>query len=282
MRSEDIADFVASHVQDPLSRTPGVGDYQLFGSQYAMRIWLDSAKLNNYSLTPVDVGNAIRSQNVQVASGELGGLPSTPAQQLNATISGPSYLETPEQFAQILLRVEPNGAQVRLRDVARVSYGAEDYSYESRYNGHPAVAMAIKLESGANALDTVAAVKKTIAQLMYTSAPPNRSREPISLQIPVWLDCALGAVTSVALRLLRQKHPRVGRRYHQAPLKHAIRDRQPRNPKVIGMRGSISHNAWVAAINCLPRPMSSLEGTGSLGKAAATAGPGPVRLSHEP
>ena len=126
MRSEDIADFVASHVQDPVSRTPGVGDYQLFGAQYAMRIWLDSAKLNNYGLTPVDVGSAIRSQNVQVASGELGGLPSVPGQQLNATISGLSYLETPEQFGQILLRVEPNGAQVRLRDVARVSYGAED------------------------------------------------------------------------------------------------------------------------------------------------------------
>jgi multidrug efflux pump len=168
MRSEDVADFVASHVQDPVSRTPGVGDYQLFGAQYAMRIWLDSAKLNNYGLTPVDVSNAIRSQNVQVASGELGGLPSVPGQQLNATISGPSYLETPEQFGQILLRVEPNGAQVRLRDVARVSYGAEDYSYESKYNGHPAVVVAVKLESGANALDTVAAVKKTVAQLQPT------------------------------------------------------------------------------------------------------------------
>jgi multidrug efflux pump len=168
MRSEDVADFVASHVQDPISRTPGVGDYQLFGAQYAMRIWLDSAKLNNYGLTPVDVTNAIRAQNVQVASGELGGVPAVPGQELDATVVGPSYLETPEQFGQILLRVEPNGSEVRLRDVARVSYGAEDYTNESNYNGHPAVAIGVKLESGANALDTVAAVKKTIAQLQPT------------------------------------------------------------------------------------------------------------------
>jgi multidrug efflux pump len=168
MRSEDVADFVASHVQDPISRTPGVGDYQLFGAQYAMRIWLDSAKLNNYGLTPVDVTNAIRAQNVQVASGELGGVPAVPGQELDATVVGPSYLETPEQFGQILLRVEPNGSEVRLRDVARVSYGAEDYTNESKYNGHPAVAIGVKLESGANALDTVAAVKKTIAQLQPT------------------------------------------------------------------------------------------------------------------
>jgi multidrug efflux pump len=168
MRSEDVADFVASHVQDPISRTAGVGDYQLFGAQYAMRIWLDSAKLNNYGLTPVDVSNAIRAQNVQVASGELGGVPAVPGQELDATIVGPSYLETPEQFGQILLRVEPNGSEVRLRDVARVSYGAEDYSNESKYNGHPAVAVGVKLESGANALDTVAAVKETIARLQPT------------------------------------------------------------------------------------------------------------------
>src|SRR6267154_145648 len=168
MRSDDVADFVASHVQDPVSRTPGVGDYQLFGAQYAMRIWLDSARLNNYGLTPVDVSNAIRAQNVQVASGELGGVPAVPGQELDATVVGPSYLETPEQFGQILLRVEPNGSEVRLRDVARVGYGAEDYTNESKYNGHPAVAIGVKLESGANALDTVAAVKETIARLQPT------------------------------------------------------------------------------------------------------------------
>src|ERR1700722_11879064 len=157
MGSGDIADFIASNVQGPLSRTPGVGDYQLFGAQYAMRIWLDPAKLNNYGLTPVDVSNAISAQNVQIASGELGGLPSVKGQQLNATIIGPSYLQTPEQFGEILLRVEPNGAQVRLRDVARVGFGGENYSLDEKYNGHPAAALAVKLESGANALATIAA-----------------------------------------------------------------------------------------------------------------------------
>ena len=119
---------MASHIQDPISRVPGVGDYQLFGTQYAMRVWLDPAKLNNFGLTPLDVSNAIKAQNVQVASGELGGLPAVPGQQINATILGPSYLQSPEQFGQILLRVEPSGAQVRLRDVARITFGSEKYS----------------------------------------------------------------------------------------------------------------------------------------------------------
>jgi multidrug efflux pump len=171
MRSPDVADVIASKVQDPLGRTPGVGDYQLFGAQYAMRIWLDPAKLNNFGLTPLDVSNAVKAQNIQVASGELGGLPAVAAQQLDATIIGPSYLETPEQFGQILLRVEPNGAQVRLRDVARITFGGEDYSKESKYNGHPAAALGIKLESGANALDTIKAVKATIARLQPTFPP---------------------------------------------------------------------------------------------------------------
>jgi multidrug efflux pump len=165
MRSEDIADFIASHVQDPVSRAQGVGDFQLFGAQYAMRVWLDPAKLNNYGLTPLDVSNAVKAQNIQVASGELGGLPAVDGQQLNATIVGLSYLETPEQFGEILLRVEPNGSQVRLRDVAHISYGGENYSISQKYNGHPASGLAIKLASGANALDAVAAVKATIEGL---------------------------------------------------------------------------------------------------------------------
>lgn len=171
MRSEDIADFVASHVQDPVSRAPGVGDFQLFGSQYAMRVWLDPAKLDNYGLTPLDVSNAIKAQNVQVASGELGGLPAVNGQQLNATLIGPSYLESPEEFGGILLRVQPDGSQVRLRDVARIERGAESYTSASSYNGHPAAVFAIKLESGGNALDTVAAVKSTIARLQPLFPP---------------------------------------------------------------------------------------------------------------
>jgi multidrug efflux pump len=171
MQSPDIADFIASHVQDPVSRVSGVGDFQLFGAQYAMRIWLDPAKLDNYGLTALDVSNAVKAQNVQVASGELGGLPAAPGQQLDATIVGPSYLQTPEQFGEILLRVEPDGAQVRLRDVARITFGGENYAFSTKWNGHPAAGLAIKLASGANALDTVKAVKATIDNLQSTFPP---------------------------------------------------------------------------------------------------------------
>ena len=165
MSSVDIADFIASTVQDPLSRTAGVGDYQLFGSQYAMRIWLDPDKLNNYGLTPGDVATAVQAQNVQIASGELGARPAVPGQQLNATIIGPSYLRTPEQFGAILLKVQESGAQVRLRDVARIELGGENYATASQYNGRPAAGIAIKLASGANALETERAVRATIEQL---------------------------------------------------------------------------------------------------------------------
>src|SRR5580693_7124536 len=165
MNNDDISDYVASHVQDPISRTPGVGDYQLFGSQYAMRIWLDSARLDNYGLTPVDVNNALQAQNVQIASGELGGLPSARGQRLNATIVGPQRLQTAEQFAQILLKVNPDGSQVRLKDVARVTLGGENYSIYVEYNGHPASGLGIKLATGANALDTARAIRATMDRL---------------------------------------------------------------------------------------------------------------------
>ncbi|GGJ12393.1 efflux RND transporter permease subunit [Neoroseomonas lacus] len=165
MTNADISDFLTSNVQDPLSRTPGVGDYQVFGSQYAMRIWLDPAKLLNYGLTPGDVATAIRAQNVQVASGEMGGLPAVQGQQLNATVIGPSYLRSPEDFGSILLRVQTDGAQVRLRDVARIEVGSESYAIGSLYNGQPAAGIGVKLASGANALDTAAAVRATIDRL---------------------------------------------------------------------------------------------------------------------
>jgi len=165
MSAADIADFIASRVQDPVSRTLGVGDYQLFGSQYAMRIWMDPAKLNNYSLTPLDVSAAISAQNVQVASGELGGLPAAPGQQLNATVIGPSRLQKPEEFGNILLRVLPDGSQVRLHDVARIGLGPESYSIQGKYNGKPASGLAVRLSTGSNALDTAEAVRATIARL---------------------------------------------------------------------------------------------------------------------
>jgi multidrug efflux pump len=165
MSSFDIADFIASTVQDAVARTPGVGDFQLFGSQYAMRIWMDPAKLNNYSLTPVDVQNAILAQNVQIASGELGGLPAAKGQQLNATVIGPSRLQHPDQFGAILLKVNPDGSQVRIRDVARVELGAENYTFQGKYNGHPASGLAVKLATGANALDTAESVRATVEKL---------------------------------------------------------------------------------------------------------------------
>jgi multidrug efflux pump len=168
MQAADIADFVASRVQDLISRAPGVGSFQLFGAQYAMRIWLDPTKLENYSLTPLDVTNAVRAQNVQVASGELGGEPAAPGQQLDATIVGPSYLQTPQQFGQILLRVEPNGGEVRLRDVARIEFGAENFQTIPKWNGDPASGFVIRMASDANALDTVASVKRIIARLEPT------------------------------------------------------------------------------------------------------------------
>lgn len=165
MSSSDIADYIASHVQDPLSRTPGVGDYRLFGAQHAMRIWLDPAKLNDYGLTPVDVANAIKAQNVQVASGELGGLPAVKGQELNATIVGPRLLTDVKAFRNILLRVQTDGSQVRLGDVARVEMGAENYTTAVEFNGAPAAGIAVNLAPGANALNTADNVRATINRL---------------------------------------------------------------------------------------------------------------------
>ncbi|HAF91526.1 MAG TPA: hydrophobe/amphiphile efflux-1 family RND transporter, partial [Pseudomonas sp.] len=161
----DLADYIVSNIQDPVARTKGVGDFQVFGSQYAMRIWLDPAKLNNYALTPIDVQNAIEAQNVQLSVGQLGGLPAVRGQQLTATIIGKTRLQTPEQFSNILLKVDSDGSQVRLGDVASVELGGENYSVSSEYNGRPAAGIGIRLATGANALDTAQGVRQTIAEL---------------------------------------------------------------------------------------------------------------------
>ncbi|MGQ7815217.1 efflux RND transporter permease subunit [Metapseudomonas furukawaii] len=165
MDKNDLANYIVSNIQDPISRTKGVGDFQVFGAQYAMRIWLDPARLNNYQLTPVDVKTAIQAQNVQISSGQLGGLPASPGQQLNATIIGKTRLQTPEQFGAILLKVNRDGSQVRLRDVAKIELGGENYSISAQYNGKPASGLAIKLATGANALDTAKAIRQTIGEL---------------------------------------------------------------------------------------------------------------------
>ncbi|HEY0288476.1 MAG TPA: efflux RND transporter permease subunit [Pseudomonas sp.] len=165
MAKEDLANYIVSNMQDPISRTSGVGDFQVFGAQYAMRIWLDPAKLNNFQLTPVDVKTAIAAQNVQISSGQLGGLPATKNQQLNATIIGKTRLQTAEQFGNILLKVNRDGSQVRVKDVGTVGLGAENYSIDSQFDGKPASGLAIKLATGANALDTAKAIRETINQL---------------------------------------------------------------------------------------------------------------------
>jgi len=165
MNRTDIADYIAANVQEPLSRVPGVGELTLFGSQYAMRIWLDPNKLISYKLTPADVSAAIRAQNSQISAGQLGGLPAVPGQQLNATITAQSRLQTPAQFEGIVLRTAESGATVRLRDVARVELGGESYNTVSFYNGKPAAGLAVRLATGANALDTGDAVKAKVDEL---------------------------------------------------------------------------------------------------------------------
>ncbi|MBH2035989.1 MAG: efflux RND transporter permease subunit, partial [Pseudomonadales bacterium] len=165
MTKDDLSNYIVSNMQDPISRTAGVGDFQVFGSQYAMRVWLDPAKLNNFNLTPVDVKAAIAAQNIQVSSGQLGGLPAAPGQQLNATIIGKTRLQTAEQFNKILLKVNKDGSQVRLSDVADVGLGGENYSINAQFNGAPASGLAVKLANGANALDTAKALRNTIDTL---------------------------------------------------------------------------------------------------------------------
>jgi multidrug efflux pump len=161
----DIGDFVNSKLQDPISRVPGVGDLQVFGGQYAMRIWLDPYKLNNYKLTVGDVRNAVAAQNVQVSAGQIGANPAVPGQQLNATVTVQSRLHTADQFKAIVVRTAADGAVVRLSDVARVELGAETYDVVAHYNGHPSAGIAVKLAPGANALSTVTAVKKKVEEL---------------------------------------------------------------------------------------------------------------------
>ncbi|MFI8335640.1 efflux RND transporter permease subunit [Pseudomonas taetrolens] len=165
MNKDDLSNYIVSNMQDPISRTAGVGDFQVFGAQYAMRIWLDPAKLNKFNLTPVDVKSAISAQNVQVSSGQLGGLPAVKGQELNATIIGKTRLQTAEQFEKILLKVNTDGSQVRLKDVAEVGLGGENYSISAQYNGMPSSGLAIKLAPGSNALDTAKALRATIADL---------------------------------------------------------------------------------------------------------------------
>ncbi len=165
MDKNDLSDFMVSTLKDPLSRTAGVGSIRIFGGQYAMRIWLDPHRLNSYQLTPGDISAAISSQNNQVAVGDLGGTPSVAGQQVSAGMIAQTKMSSPEQFAEILLKVNPDGSQIRLKDVARVEIGGESYDAVTTFNGQPAAGMAIMLATGANALDTAEAVRAKLTDL---------------------------------------------------------------------------------------------------------------------
>ena len=165
MTKDDISDYVGTNLVDPLSRVPGVGNLQVFGSNYAMRIWLDPNKLNTYGLATTDVIAAIQGQNAQIAVGQLGGTPASQGQQLNATINAQDRLQTPEQFRDIIVRSNRDGSVLKLADIARVEIGAETYEFLTRFNGQPASGVAISMATGANALDTAAAVQATLDRL---------------------------------------------------------------------------------------------------------------------
>jgi hydrophobe/amphiphile efflux-1 (HAE1) family protein len=161
----DLSDYAFSQIQYSLARVPGVGEVEIFGAGYAMRIWLDPNKLTDYGMTSADVIAAVRSYNVQVSAGQLGGMPAVPGQRLNASIVVQTLLKTPEEFGAIPLRNNPDGSVVRVRDVARTELGTEFDNFRATYNGHPTTGLAIRQEAGANALDTAAAVKAKMAEL---------------------------------------------------------------------------------------------------------------------
>ncbi|NUL37706.1 efflux RND transporter permease subunit [Kosakonia sacchari] len=187
--SSDIADWLVSNMQDPLARVNGVGSLQVFGAEYAMRIWMDPDKLASYSLMPSDVQTAIEAQNVQVSAGKIGALPSSGQQQLTATVRAQSRLQTVAQFQDIIIKSESSGAVVRVKDVARVEMGSEDYVASAKLNGHPAAGLAVMLAPGANALDTATRVKDKIAEYRhsmpqgYDVAYPKDSTEFIKISI---------------------------------------------------------------------------------------------------
>src|SRR5215208_2640431 len=161
----DVSDWLTTNLQDDLSRVPGVGDVNVFGSSYAMRIWLDPQKLASFQLTPGDVVTAIQNQNTEIAAGEVGGMPQPEGQMLNATVTAQSRLQTPEQFRNIIVKADPSGARVLLADVARVELGADNYSARIRANGHPGAGIGINLEPGANALRTADLVKAKVTEM---------------------------------------------------------------------------------------------------------------------
>ncbi|HEY2481030.1 MAG TPA: efflux RND transporter permease subunit [Caulobacteraceae bacterium] len=198
----DISDYLNSRLRDPLSRVNGVGNVNVFGGQYAMRIWLDPYKMNNFKLMPSDVQKALAAQNIQVPAGEIGGQPSVPSQQLDATITAQARLRTADQFRNVILKTQPDGSQVRLGDVARVELGADGYGFVSRVNGHPASGMAIRLAPGANALQTAEAVKKRAVELAANFPPGVKLAFPVDTTTFIKLSIRQVVITLVMAILL--------------------------------------------------------------------------------
>ena len=161
----DVSDWLATHLQDDLSRIDGVGDVNVFGAPYAMRIWLDPHKLASFHLMPSDAISAIAAQNTEIAAGEVGGMPQPEGQMINATVTAQSRLQTPDQFRNIIVKADPTGARVLLGDIARIELGADNYSAIIRVNGHPGAGMGIFQEPGANALTTAELVKARVEQI---------------------------------------------------------------------------------------------------------------------
>ncbi len=175
----ELGNYIASSVLDPIRRVSGVGEANMFGSQYAMRVWLNPDRLNSFNLTAADVTTAIEHQNAQVPVGQIGANPAEPGQQLNVVMQGRTTLRTVPEFEKIVLRTNPDGSRVLLKDVARVALGAENYGTKARVNGHPSAAVAIKLSPSANALETAAAVRAKVADLARFFPPGVRVDYPL-------------------------------------------------------------------------------------------------------
>ena len=203
--SADVADYLVSNLQDSIGRIQGVGDFNVFGSQYAMRIWLDPAKLASFNLMPSDVITAVQSQNTQVAAGQIGALPAPPGQRLNATVTARSRLTSAAEFRQILVKTQSDGSAVRVGDVARVELGSESYGTLTRLNGHPGAGMAVQLAPGADALRTSELVKAAVVEAAkqfpagYRYAFPLDSTQFVKLSIEEVVKTLIEAIILVVI-----------------------------------------------------------------------------------
>ncbi|GAC1326828.1 MAG: efflux RND transporter permease subunit [Collimonas sp.] len=198
----DIGDFINSTLTDQISRVEGVGDVTAYGTNYAMRIWLDPGKLHKYSLMPSDISRALEAQNAEVSAGQLGGLPAIRGQQLNATVTARSRLSTPEQFRQIVVKSASDGAVVRLQDVARVEIGAESYDVKAQQNGRHSAALAVQLGSGANALATSKAVLAKLQALEPYFPPALKLRSMVSYDTTPFVRVSIQEVVKTLLEAI--------------------------------------------------------------------------------